>query len=405
MRAVDRALGRPFCFVLSLLRRLLPEPRAVDPASVRKVLFVKLSEMGAVVLATPAFAEVRRVFPNAEPWLLCFDENAGIAEVAGGLPTERVIRVPTGGLLETLSSLLGAVRRMRSERFDVVVDLEYLTRVGAILTYLAGAPVRSGFHRFAAEGLYCGDLYTHRLTFNPYLHIAQSMVMLVRAAGRSADEVPLPKEAPPTFDELSFPRFEPTEHDVEHVQSWLSMEGEVPEGAELILVNPNSSDLLPLRRWPMERFVEVIRILRTRRPEAWIVVTGALAEAELGTRIFAALDAGPDGSTRCVNMIGATSLTDLLTLFTLSSVLVSADSGPPHFAALTDLRGVTLFGPETPALYGPVNDRNRAITLGLSCSPCIHAWNSRVSSCNDNVCMTGITAERVAEAALAQIEA
>ena len=151
MRAVDRHLGRPVCWALTVLRRILPEPGRVDPAKVRRVLFVKLSEMGAVVLAAPAMAEVGRVFPGAEPWLLCFDESAGIAEHAVGLPPERVLRVRTGGLVRTLTGLRGAVRRERRERFDVVVDLEYLSRVGAILAYLTGAPARAGFHRFAAE--------------------------------------------------------------------------------------------------------------------------------------------------------------------------------------------------------------------------------------------------------------
>ena len=402
MQAVDRALGRPLCWLLTRARKLLPEPRPVAPEDVRKVLFVKLSEMGAIVLAAPAMTEVRRVFPNAEPWLLCFEENSAIAETAAGLSAERVLRVPSEGLVGTLLGLLGAVRRVRRERFDVIVDLEYLSRVGAALTYMGRAPVRVGFHRFAAEGLYCGDLYTHRMTFNPYLHIAQSMVTMVRAAGCPADQVPLLKEAPPALAELTFPRFEPTRDDVGRMRSLLREEG-IPGDAELLLVNPNSSDLLPLRRWPESSFAEVCRALRGKRPNAWVILTGAEHERALGVRIIEALRTGPGGDERCRTLIGATSLRELLTLFTMSKLLVSADSGPPHFAALTDLRCVTLFGPETPSLYGPVNDRNRALTLGLSCSPCIHAWNRRVSPCTDNVCMTGMSAAWVTEAALAQI--
>ena len=81
-------------------------------------------------------------------------------------------------------------------------------------------------------------------------------------------------------------------------------------------------------------------------------------------------------------------------------MLVSADSGPPHFAAMTAIRGVTLFGPETPSLYGPVNERNVALNAGLACSPCIHAWNRRVSTCTDNRCMQLLAPETAADAAL-----
>ncbi len=126
MRAVDRSIGRPLAWLLTRVRSILPEPATRPPAEVRRVLFVKLSEMGAIVLAAPAMAEVRRIFPPAEPWLLCFDENAAIAETAAGLAPGRVLRVPSSGLCGTIFGLLAAVRRVRRERFDVVIDLEYL---------------------------------------------------------------------------------------------------------------------------------------------------------------------------------------------------------------------------------------------------------------------------------------
>jgi ADP-heptose:LPS heptosyltransferase len=173
----------------------------------------------------------------------------------------------------------------------------------------------------------------------------------------------------------------------------------VPQEVPLLLVNPNSSDLLPLRRWPEEHFVELCRLLAAKRPDAWVVLTGAPHEAPLADRIRAAC-AKDGGGARVASIVGKTSLRQLLALFTIAEVLVSADSGPPHFAALTGIRGVTLFGPETPDLYGPVNRRNVAVTAGLACSPCIHAWNRRVSACTDNQCMKRIGPGEVADAAL-----
>jgi ADP-heptose:LPS heptosyltransferase len=353
--------------------------------------------MGALVLATPAFAEARRLWPQAETWILCFDENAEIAEVAGGFPRDRIVAVPARGALGTVWGLLRAAMRLRAMRFDVVVDLEYFSRVSAILSFLTGGRVRAGFHRFEAEGLYCGDLYTHRATWNPYLHVAQIYVVLTRAAAADAAVVPLLKEPPPAMAELRFPRFEPAPGEISAVRALLGEEG-VPDGAPLLLVNPNSSDLLPLRRWPEANFVELCRLLLARRPDAWVVLTGSPHEAPLAARILASLRA-EGGALRCVSLVGRTDLRRLLALFTMAEVLVSADSGPPHFAAMTPIRGVTLFGPETPGLYGPVTPRNVAVTAGLACSPCIHAWNRRVSPCDDNVCMQRIAPETAADAA------
>lgn len=396
MRALDRWLGIPLAWVLTRVRRIAGDDAPRAPRDVRRVLFVKLSEMGALVLATPAFDEARSLFPAAETWIVCFEENAEIAEVAGGFPRERIVVVKAGGALGTLWGILRAVLRLRRLRFDVVIDLEYFSRVSAILSYLAGGRVRAGFHRFEAEGLYCGDLYTHRATWNPYLHVAQLYVALTRAAAADAHQVPLLKERPPALGELRFPRFEATREDLASVRALLAEAG-APSGAPLLLVNPNSSDLLPLRRWPERSFVELCALLLARRPDAWVVLTGSPHEAALAARILDALRAR-GAAARCVSLVGRTNLRRLLTLFSAAEVLVSADSGPPHFAAMTPIRGVTLFGPETPSLYGPVNDRNVAVTAGLACSPCIHAWNRRVSPCTDNQCMQRIAPETVADA-------
>jgi ADP-heptose:LPS heptosyltransferase len=398
MRAVDRWLGRPVAWALTRWRRLAGDAAPRPPHDVRKVLFVKLSEMGALVLATPAFAEARRVFENAETWIVCFDENSEISAVAGGFPPERIVAVRAGGVFGTIAGLLSAIRRLRRERFDVIVDLEYFSRVSTILAFLAKGRVRAGFHRFEAEGLYCGDLYTHRASWNPYLHVAQLYVVLVRAAAADPRAEPLLKEPPPRLADLAFPRFEPAAADVAAVRATLAAAG-VPDGAPILLVNPNSSDLLPLRRWPEQHFVALCRLLVERRPDAWVVLTGARHEAALADRIVAALRS-PSGAARCVSLVGRTDLRQLLTLFSMARVLVSADSGPPHFAAMTPIRGVTLFGPETPSLYGPVNERNVALTAGLACSPCIHAWNRRVSTCTDNRCMQLLAPEAAADAAL-----
>jgi ADP-heptose:LPS heptosyltransferase len=74
---------------------------------------------------------------------------------------------------------------------------------------------------------------------------------------------------------------------------------------------------------------------------------------------------------------------------------VTNDSGPAHFAALTPIHVITLFGPETPRLFSPRTPRHVAIWKGLACSPCVNAFNNRQSPCQDNVCMQQITVDEV----------
>jgi len=72
------------------------------------------------------------------------------------------------------------------------------------------------------------------------------------------------------------------------------------------------------------------------------------------------------------------------------------DSGPGHFAAVTDMPTYVFFGPETPALYGSLG-KTTPIYAGLACSPCVSAANHRKTVCKDNVCLQVITPDQVYE--------
>ena len=82
-------------------------------------------------------------------------------------------------------------------------------------------------------------------------------------------------------------------------------------------------------------------------------------------------------------------------LFGLAEVLVTNDSGPAHFAALTSIDVVALFGPETPLLFAAPGPRSHPIWAGIACSPCVNAFNNRQTACRDNACMKSITVEQV----------
>ena len=101
------------------------------------------------------------------------------------------------------------------------------------------------------------------------------------------------------------------------------------------------------------------------------------------------------GSERCVSLAGVTTLRQLLVLFGLAEVLVTNDSGPAHFATLTEVDVVVLFGPETPRLFASLSPRTHALWAGLVCSPCINAFNDRKSPCKNNVCMQELGVEKV----------
>ena len=75
--------------------------------------------------------------------------------------------------------------------------------------------------------------------------------------------------------------------------------------------------------------------------------------------------------------------------------LVTNDSGPAHYATVTPIDVITLFGPETPAVFGARTPRSHLLWAGLVCSPCVNAFNDRQSACRDNLCMQKIGVDEV----------
>ncbi|MBT3220293.1 MAG: glycosyltransferase family 9 protein, partial [Proteobacteria bacterium] len=159
----------------------------------------------------------------------------------------------------------------------------------------------------------------------------------------------------------------------------------------LVLLNPNAGDLLPLRRWPTERFIELGRQLLADHPSLTIGITGAPSEQEAAQAIAATIGAPP----RVISLAGRTTLREVVVLYTLADVLVTNDSGPGHFASLTDIHDIVLFGPETPRLFGPVSPNSRVVWAKTACSPCVSVLNHRFSPCTDNVCMQAIAVDEV----------
>jgi len=230
---------------------------------------------------------------------------------------------------------------------------------------------------------------THRLIYNPYLHTSQIFFQMVEALARPADALPTFDAPPPALDG-ELPRFQAAPEETDEVKRLLKRETRCEEPPPMILLNANASDLLPLRRWETARYLELARRLLERYPELYVGLTGGPDETEAIARLAAEIH-----SPRCVSLAGKTTLRQLLIVYSMAEVLVTNDSGPAHFAALTPVHVVTLFGPETPRLFAARTPRSTPLWAGLSCSPCVNAFNNRRTACRNNVCMQRITVDQV----------
>jgi ADP-heptose:LPS heptosyltransferase len=388
LQRIDRWIGVPLCAILTLLRRIFESAGPPGPRQVQRILFVKFAEQGSTVLAYAAIRRATKMVGRENVYVVVFEDNRFILDVMEIIPDGNVITIATQSLFALAAGALGAVLRVRKIGIDAVVDMEFLTRFSAILTFTTGAKSRVGFHTFFGDGPYRGDLMTHRLLYNPHLHTSQMFEAMVEALTRDPAMLP-------TFDfrpsaDQSFARFRPSPSEVDEINALLQRENPRIGSAPLILLNPNASDLLPLRRWPPQRYVELARRLLERYPDLFIGFTGAPAEAAPNNQL-----ADEVGSSRVIPLAGKTTLRQVLVLYTRSEILVTNDSGPAHFASMTPIHVVTLFGPETPELFGTRSPNTEFLYVGIACSPCVNAYNSRQSVCRNNICMQAITVDDV----------
>jgi ADP-heptose:LPS heptosyltransferase len=388
LQRTDRWIGAPLCAILTILRRIFESTGSPGPRQVRRILFVKFAEQGSTVLAYPAIRRAIDMVGRENVYFVVFEDNRFILDVMNVIPEENVITIATHSPFGLALSALQAVHRVRKIRIDAVVDMEFLTRFSAMLTFTTGAKIRVGFHTFFGDGPYRGDLMTHRLLYNPHIPTSEMFEAMVEALTRDPAALPTFDFTPPANQ--VFAKFQPSPSEVAEINVLLQRENAGIGSAPLILLNPNASDLLPLRRWPAQRYVELARRLLERYPELFIGFTGAPAEAAPNNRLAAEV-----GSDRVIPLAGKTTLRQVLVLYTRSEILVTNDSGPAHFASMTPIRVVTLFGPETPALFAARSPNTTALWAGIACSPCVNAYNNRQSVCRNNLCMQAITVDDV----------
>jgi len=299
LQRTDRWIGAPLCAILTLLRRIFESAVPPGPRQVQCILFVKFAEQGSTVLAYPAIRRATEMVGRENVYFVVFEDNRFILDAMEIIPEGNVITIATRSLFGLAASALRAVLRVRKIGIDAVVDMEFLTRFSAMLTFTTGAKSRVGFHTFFGDGPYRGDLMTHRLLYNPHLHTSQMFEAMVEALTRDPAVLPTFDFTPSANRPLA--RFRPSESEVAEIDALLQRENPRIGSAPLILLNPNASDLLPLRRWPSLRYVELARQLLERYPDLFIGFTGAPAEAAPNNQL-----ADEVGSSRVITLAGRT---------------------------------------------------------------------------------------------------
>lgn len=94
-----------------------------------------------------------------------------------------------------------------------------------------------------------------------------------------------------------------------------------------------------------------------------------------------------------INLVGKTSLLELVAVLKAATVAVGPDSGPTHIAAAVGTPYVALFGPTSPGRVAPYGSEHLVVRSGVDCAPC---YKKRCPGL-DRICMRKISVEQVRE--------
>jgi ADP-heptose:LPS heptosyltransferase len=401
VRRIDKFIGIPLCFLLTVCRKLFFFLTHKDrKILLRRVLIIKLSEMGSTVLAYPAFLALKRANPEIQLYFLVFDENKSVLEVLDVVNPENIYIISGSSPWRFILDVFRTILVFRRIKIDTTIDFDFFSRFSAIFAFLTGAPNRVGFHRYTCEGLYRGDLLTHRVLYSPHIHTSEAFMALVLSA-LEPSESGMFYQKPVVASSFTFPEYKPSASEVSSVRSKMEKLGlDLSGNTRIVIINPNSSQLFPLRRWPVERFVQTALQLLKADSRVRIVITGSASEREEASKMMNQLPGAPV----CVNMAGYTTFRELLALYSISSLMITNDSGPAHFASLVSLPAIVLFGPETPRLYSPAGKHSICLYSGFACSPCVSVYNAKKSPCKRSLCLEAISVEDVVKRALEVIK-
>lgn len=334
-----------------------------------KILIIKLSSIGDVVHTLPALYALRNAYPSAKIDWLVEEEPSNILTDHPLLNDVFVIKKK--GWLKDFKRTYDIARKIRALDYDIVLDFQGLFKSG-IWVFLSNGKRRIGFDK-SREMSYL-FLNEKLPPYDPDRHAVERYLDLVKYLGIKCGSMNFPIPV--------------TENEKKKVSGLLKTNG-IWERTPFIIVNHTAR--WETKLWGAKKFAGLCNGVIDNF-SCKVVVVGVSSGKE--NKEFFSLT-----NNRVVDLTGKTTLRELAYLMSLSSIVITVDSGPMHIAAAMGVPVIAIFGPTAPWRTGPYGKIHSIIRKEMPCSPCF----SRVCKGKDNICMKEIEVRDVLPAVEAKL--
>ena len=331
----------------------------------RRILIIRLSSLGDILLMTPLLNLLRATCPQSQIDVLVKAEYRDLLRAHPG-----IVRLLT---FDSRQPPLHTLRSLRAERYDLALDLHCTLRSQLLLRGLRARRKLTYNKRVLRRALLVrlGWNTLRRMTPVPELYVAP-----LRRLGLAG--------------QLGAPTMHLDPDSTEAMQAHIAHSLPDDPNQPLLALAPGAR--WPTKRWPVERFAAVAQEL-AREKRAAVVILGGPDEAPLARTLCDNLD------VPVINGVGTMSLMHSAALLSHCRLLISNDSGLMHMAAALQVPVVAVFGPTVQEFgFYPFQARAEVVSEPLSCRPC-STKGSRRCPRGHHACMQDISSARVLAAA------
>jgi lipopolysaccharide heptosyltransferase II len=335
----------------------------------KRILVIKLGAFGDIVLAVPSLRMIRKKYPQAFIAVLV---DAGLTATLEQCPyIDEVIPFKRHDKRTPIRTLNMLAKKLRKYSFDISVDFQNTTKTHLVAA-LAGIPARYGYKR----GLF-GRFLTHGVgSFDdPLAPVAHQFRVLNLLGVTECDER---LELWPQEDEKRYIRCQLD-------QDWIK------NAARRVGFVLGASTRWQSKKWPLEYYLDLAERL-VRDCNCVVILIGDETASDDRDHFLMR------SKVKVLDLIGKTSMAQLVALMGSLDCLVCGDTAPLHVATAMNTKTVCLFGPTDPRRHVPSGGKNSVLRRNLSCAPCYEEQCKE-----DHRCMREITVDEVFDTLLKQL--
>lgn len=329
---------------------------------IQKIIIIKLGSIGDIVHTLPTLNALREKFPNAYISWIAKEEFSGLLLQHPSL--DQVIPLSfTGSRIKVITGVFKIIRKIRKERYDVLLELQGDLR-GGLISFLSGVPLRLGYCAGSSRVEKISTIFNNVKIREGKGHILESNLNFAKKLGAKPEKI-------------SFCLYA-GEGEREYIGSFLEREG--INNKKIVIVHPGTTWIT--KRWPVKSYAHLIDKIKAHFDDIEVIITYSPNEKELAEKL--------KGIAQYPPLISPpTTLRQLVALIERCIIFISSDTGPLHIAAGLGKKVIGLYGPIDPVRNGPYGTESIIIRKDINCSPC---WRKK---CTELTCMKSITVDEV----------